>query len=366
MPATSKTPPRSTPLALHPSNKWIEELVPYWTLGPPSLVEAQRGRGLAILEVLLSFRIPIPRIGLETRDSRACEVIGKATRSGCPPSLRLAVEDIMCASDVRYSNSITNLEEEKVSTGDFWTQQALLLNGHKFDRTARLLVAFDIPSSAKGLGACRYSSSPYNPGQGSLVSPLTNSWTFPGSITHPHMDGIACGMYMIHWRGVKLWLLWPPTRTNLRLMEHSMFTPPSIDTTVSLITELEGLELMLLTDDEFFEFAFCLYPSTIHCCLSFTESCHIGMPVRDISFIATIQEVFGWTEEWFKDRLIPTSGTCDTEKEQVVERFQEAIEYWKQVSECTTPQSEKQALELVLERGEQTLAAAVQYLSSSK
>ncbi|KAJ2920631.1 hypothetical protein H1R20_g16463, partial [Candolleomyces eurysporus] len=364
--ATGTLTTHSLPVATHPSNKWMEELVTQWSSGPPSQVETQCSRGVAILEALLGFNSPIPRISTETRDSQTCKVIGKASRSGCPPSLRLAVDDIMSAREVRYSNSITNLEEDQVCVADFWTQQALLLDGYKFDRTSRLLVAFDIPSSTKGLGACRYSSYPYNPDNGALVSSLTNSWTFPGSITHPHMDGIACGMYIIHWRGVKLWLLWPPTHPNLRLMEHSMLTPPSIDTTVSLIKELEGLELLFLTDEELFEFAFCLYPNTIHCCLSFTESSHMGMPVRDISFLPVVENVFGWLDEWIKDRLIPSSGVCSTEKEQVVEKLQDALDYWKLLSDCTAASGDKEAVDLLVAKGEDMLAIAVQHLSLSK
>jgi hypothetical protein len=158
-------------------------------------------------------------------------------------------------------------------------------------------------------------------------------------------------MYMIYWRGIKLWLLWPPTCVNLRLMEHSMLTEPSIDTTLNLIAELEGLELMLLTDDEFFEFAFCLYPNTIHCCLMFAGSCHMGMPVRDVKFLSQIQAVFGWAEEWFRKRLIPTSKICSSEKGQVVEKLQDAIEHWKQVSEQSLPRGQKKVLRSSLARG---------------
>ncbi|KAJ2929131.1 hypothetical protein H1R20_g7967, partial [Candolleomyces eurysporus] len=69
----------SLPVAAHPSNKWLEELITQWSSGPPSQVETQCSHGIAILEALLGFDSPIAQISTETRDSWTCKVIGKAS-----------------------------------------------------------------------------------------------------------------------------------------------------------------------------------------------------------------------------------------------------------------------------------------------
>ncbi|RXW16179.1 hypothetical protein EST38_g9679 [Candolleomyces aberdarensis] len=317
-------------VAAHPSNSWIVNLLQEWTTGPPALVEIQLQRGVAILQALLAFNTPITRLDSSTSTSATCESFGIARRRGCPPTQLLAINDLLAEPDITYSDSFSNMVEDDVSAADFWNVQSLLSNRTPLDRSGRLLAAFDIPATEAGMLSCRYDP-PFNIGKGSVVSSLTNAWTLPGAITHPHVDGIACAMHMIHWRGKKLWLLWPATPFNLKLIEHTMTTSSHLDTTLDLIRWLEGLELLFLTQEEYFEYSFCLRPNTIHCCLSFTESCHLGMPVRDIRYLDEMEVVMDWVDDWFRNRLFPNTVICKKEHRQVVEKFLDAVKRWHEV-----------------------------------
>jgi hypothetical protein len=254
---------------------------------------------------------------------------------------------------VRFSDSTTNLEETGVSLADFWSTQSMLLEGKTLDHSTRLLVTFDVPASDSGLLACKYTPKPFSAGGGTIISRLTNSWTLPGAITHPHMDGIACAMYIIHWKGAKLWIMWPPTASNLRAMEHSMTTSSHLDTTIRLFSQLEGMEVMVLTEEDYFEFAFCLLPNTIHCCLSFTECCHAGMPIRDIQFLSTVETVMDWAHDWLRERLIPEDAVGDDEKRQVVEKYKEAVRYWTLVKKQRLADAENVRVTAVLDKAAQ-------------
>ncbi|KAJ2916173.1 hypothetical protein MD484_g4254, partial [Candolleomyces efflorescens] len=338
-------------------NKWLQDLLELWRSGPASRVLSQGPRGVAILETLIAFDKPIPRLVDETDASKCCILIGKADRRGRPLSTKLALVDLLEARQVGFSDSTTNLEESNASLADFWATQLAILEGKSIDRGSRLLVVFDVPATEAGLLACKLSPTPYNAGQGTIVSPLANSWTHAGAITHPHMDGFACAVWTAHWKGVKLWGMWPPTVKNLRLMEHSLTSNPHIDVTIELLTQLEGMELMLLTEDDHFEFAFCLLPNTIHFCLSFTECCHVGMPIRDVRFMDTVEVVIDWAGDFIQNRLGVADGVGEDERGRVIDDYRNDIEYWESISSHQLGRPVRRRLSTLLANARGTLEA---------
>jgi hypothetical protein len=108
-------------------------------------------------------------------------------------------------------------------------------------------------------------------------------------------------------------------------MQHTMTTTPHINTTINLILRLEGLEVLLLTEEDHFDFMFCLRPNTIHCCLSFTEGCHGGMPICNVRYMNDLMVVMDWAHDWIANTLIPDSVICNKEKAQVVDKYEEAV-----------------------------------------
>ncbi|KAJ2912351.1 hypothetical protein MD484_g8054, partial [Candolleomyces efflorescens] len=336
------------PEAVHPANSWVSSLIREWDSGPPSLVELQQKRGRAILETLLSMETPIERLNAQSTSTPCCEIFRVGTRMGPRPSQLLAMIDLLSAPDISFSDSFNNTVERSVMAAEFWNAQSLLLSGKPFNRGGRLLAAFDIPATESGLLSCQYVP-PFEDGKGCSLSHLTNTWTLAGAITHPHSDGIACAMIIVHWRGRKLWLLWPATLLNLRIMQPTLTTTAHLDTTIDIIRHLEGLQVLFLTEEDFFEFTFSLRPNTIHCCLSFTESCHVGMPVRSIRYLDDFELVMGWAHDFLATTLIPDTIICNEEKAQVVDKYEDAVREWEYIHKQPMDRVSKSRIGKVLE-----------------
>ncbi|KAJ2919613.1 hypothetical protein MD484_g791, partial [Candolleomyces efflorescens] len=349
---------------VNPANAWLSDLLLKWVTGPSSLVEVQKDRGRVILETLLTFESPIKRLNAQgsVASSLTCDIFGTATREGPRPSPLLAMVDLLDSTDVEYSDSYTNTVERNVSAADFWNAQLLLAKGCPLGRSGRLLSVFDIPATKKGLLSCKYVT-PFMDGVGCALSALTNSWTLAGAITHPHADGIGAAVYVIHWKGFKIWLIWPPTLFNLLLMEHTMTTTPHLDTTIDLILRLENLEVLVLDDTIDADFSFCLRPHAIHCCLSFTEGNHLGVAVRDTRYLADFTIVMDWACNWIPNTLVPDTIICDEEKAQVMDKFRVTVQEWRFVHDQLPSCKDKVILSNVLRSADDVLASTPDYES---
>lgn len=116
---------------------------------------------------------------------------------------------------------------------------------------------------------------------------------------------------MVHRLGKKLWLLWPPTVENLRLIEITWSGNSTVDDTLRLLDDLEGLQVLYMTEEEFGEFVFFLRPGTIHSCISVTESCHAGRPVWSLQFIPEVEVCYASAMEWIDEHVVPSALICD-------------------------------------------------------
>ncbi|RXW13300.1 hypothetical protein EST38_g12555 [Candolleomyces aberdarensis] len=146
------------------------------------------------------------------------------------------------------------------------------------------------------------------------------------------MDDLATGIYTIHWHGTKLWLLWPSTQENHRKMEDIRLDMPTLEASLSLIETLGGLELMYLTREEYIEFSFYLLPNTIHCCLSFTESCHSGSYVWSPKFVSQAKTIVDWELEWINSAMDAVAYADPNMKKAIVVDFLTSMCKWESVA----------------------------------
>ncbi|KAJ3794487.1 hypothetical protein GGU11DRAFT_747922 [Lentinula aff. detonsa] len=108
---------------------------------------------------------------------------------------------------------------------------------------------------------------------------MTTSYTQPGSITLPHTDGFGYRVWVIHMKGVKVWLLWPPTKKNLAHIKRDIQGPKENNSHLShYINHLDGMEIWLVKPGHGdLPVAFELRSSTIHAYISITVSTHSSL-----------------------------------------------------------------------------------------
>ncbi|KAJ3527041.1 hypothetical protein NMY22_g9929 [Coprinellus aureogranulatus] len=365
LPAALVLEPVSVPVSVHqghvepvtaanPGNAWLADVRMHCLKGPVSLVPGQVTKIDAIFRALLAKDNVIPRIGKDIGPTNSGLVmVGRAERSGPSPTTRDAVVDLRSAKSIAFSDSTTNFIESDVTADDFIAQQLDFGNAVELPVGHRLITTFDIPFTDGGLGKCRYLYVPFKEGcRSTILGPMANSWTPAGAVTYPHYDDFACGMYMIHWRGEKVWLLWPGTEVNLRHMEFIHTMPGDLATTLMLIKKLEGLQIMHLTEEEFREYAFYLRITTIHCCISVTESCHAGRPVRtvDFSFLPDLEVAYRSASDWMTNRLLTRASVDEDKKRELVLALVESINHWVDLHEQLPAGAQKKNLARILDK----------------
>ena len=144
-----------------------------------------------------------------------------------------------------------------------------------------LLGALSIPFTAKGLGMCNLSADPYDSdneyicardkkGQLDWVGVLTPA----GAITHPHINYHGAAQFMCHIYGRKIWLTWPATSRNIKMLLDRELRDGNPLELPEAIGVLEGLDVLLLED---MQEAFYLPAGIIHAAISFTTCSHAGV-----------------------------------------------------------------------------------------
>lgn len=103
----------------------------------------------------------------------------------------------------------------------------------------------------------------------------STTFTQPGSITPPHVDGCGLEKIVAHLDGNKIWIVWPPTEHNLRAIRNPERTL-GISRELRLgrwLQELEEPEVFLTRKGD----SFFLGPSVLHACVAVTKSAHFGI-----------------------------------------------------------------------------------------
>ena len=253
-------------------------------------------------------------------------MVGEATRTGLPPSFKLLSIDLVAGcsdGEGNFIDSLTNSGESGVHWSDMLEQRHRYLEGKMLGLgEGKSLSVLDVPASEKGLGQCGWEY-PHYEKPTSHLHRLSTTWTPPSSITWPHWDGLGCALHHIHWHGEKLWLLWPATASNMEACTKSRIAP-TFDVSFNLITKLEGLELVHLLPNQP-EVVFDLYPNTIHCCMSITQSMHSGTVVGAAEDIPRLNSLFSFQVRWIKG-YVANSAVCKSVKKSAVLNFIEDID----------------------------------------
>jgi hypothetical protein len=104
---------------------------------------------------------------------------------------------------------------------------------------------------------------------------LSTSCVPGGNLTDMHVDAHVLYQYMVHITGLKVWLFWPPTDRNLRIM-RTTFPEANLQEPyewMDFAKKLEQPELLVTGPNPVH---FVLPPSTIHSVLTLTPSMHFG------------------------------------------------------------------------------------------
>ncbi|KAJ3520206.1 hypothetical protein NMY22_g12851 [Coprinellus aureogranulatus] len=352
-------------VAVNPANAWLADIHNRCMQGPASLVPGQIPKIDAIFRALLAKEDAIPRISKNPGETlTGLVMVGTATREGPPPTILDALVDLRSAESIMFSDSTSNTVESDVTADHFLAQQLDFGKAVELPVGHRLITTFDIPFTKGGLGKCRWLFVPFEEGRNTILGPIANTWTPAGAITYPHYDDFACGMYMIHWRGEKVWLLWPGTEANLRHMEFTHTMSGDLTTTLSLIDKLEGLHILFLTEEEFSEYAFYLRITTIHCCISVTESCHAGRPVRtvDLRFLPDLEVAYRCATDWMTHRLLNRASVDEERKRELVLEMVESINHWVHLGEQLPRGVARRGLDKVLDNTRAQLRKVAQSL----
>lgn len=122
-----------------------------------------------------------------------------------------------------------------------------------------------------------------------------------GSISLIHMDFHGGGQLIIHYSGVKLWLLWPPTRWNLDHWKawQQRVTEMTDDDYVWALNTLEGLQIVWFdnTADEkrgSWRPAFVMPPYTLHLVVTFSSSTHGGLRMMRYDWLTGLKRAHRW------------------------------------------------------------------------
>lgn len=326
-PTAQRRNPQSAPVAVNPRNSWLTPLLESWENGPPSLSPIQRRKGSSILSILLSRNDVLPRLTVGSA-SRTCHLVKSATRiSGAKPHIDRVFTDLLAATAFVAVDSVTNSVETGVSFLDVLSLYHKFLRKEKLPAGSWLLSVLDLPCANTGMLDVQWEDAPLaSPALAHKDHPGT-SLTFPGSITYPHYDGLACGLHAVHWEGQKLWLLWPATPANLSKLAPSKLGVPDEITVCDLIASLEGLETLWLDSRDTSEVSLTLFPGTIHACLGFTESCHTGFFFRCAEWSDRLKELVMWEANWIAKEM-DTITCSDDMKKRAAEDFVHGIELW--------------------------------------
>ncbi|TFK19009.1 hypothetical protein FA15DRAFT_674831 [Coprinopsis marcescibilis] len=313
-----------------PANGWVLPLIERWQSGRSAHMPMQLRLGLSILQAL-SQKEGATLIGPNQPEVSRCIEFYPVERTGPKPDFRQMLSDLVDNKNEEiFFDSITNRKMISADMVNFITHRDYFSYNEPIsdDRAlTSLLYASDIwPTAKDGIKACGYQY-PFKDGEQTEVTQANSTWTLPGTVIHPRMDGYGDRSFIIHYSGIRIWLFWPATSKNLtKAPQVTECTPRSGALTTILIEQMEGLEVMVV-GEEGQEVSFCLKANVIYACLSLTESSHIGFFVRHIPFLKEAEGILDWAVDWVR-KLDKGAVLPDKIKGEAV-KIQGAINAWE-------------------------------------
>jgi hypothetical protein len=289
-------------------------------------------RGMEAFYAFSAYPEEINLVSNENPKGVCVEILGKAQRIGEPPSLDLLLRDVKDGADrCRFLSLKTCYVENNVSAEDYLQQDELLEAG---DFTvdglrSRILAGINIPVTEHGLGRCQF---PPNPdGAIDAHGEWASTRTPPGNVTLIHIDGYGSRVYCIHWRGDKLWVFWPPTDFNLKLLRGFRKDTLNEREIQEIWTKLERPEMMLLTEEDNYEVQFELKASAAHACFSLSDSAHTGMVRYVYKDLEEAKRLFDFADKAGRDDCLKGGAPLEV-KESIISDLEGDLEGWRSVS----------------------------------
>ncbi|TFK18360.1 hypothetical protein FA15DRAFT_660752 [Coprinopsis marcescibilis] len=303
-------------------NPWILPVVDHWHSGKASFIPSQLLAGLSILNAV-SKKSGAIFIGPDQPIRGQCVTFHTIERGGRKPGVEELTRDVLASLKTSFFDSLANMKTDAGDFPIFCGQRDFFTREEPFPDLSYPISILDVLATDEGVMRADYQF-PYKDDGNTELTPVGSSWTLPGSITHPHMDGYGERAFIIHFSVIKIWLVWPATTANLSTMEAVQCASPQTELTVNLIDRLEGLEVMVLGKGEV---AFTHKANMIHACLSLTESAHLGFYIRRIPFFAEASKVLAWVVQWVRMSSPGTAPRDEIRREAI--RIQEAVQSWE-------------------------------------
>ena len=313
-------------MAHPPTQKtWLDCVTEVWDSYPISSIESLHSVGSVILKKLASLPNPLPSAPV---CDTLIKLLGKPTRGGIAPNLRLVGNDLLGGKNHNVFEFITRSPESGISGVDIMLSMTNLLTMCDMNSPERRLYgALDIRLTENGIKLCKYRATPYDDDKRFLVDPehLTVTLTPPGAITHTHTDYYGRHQFFVHLFGHKIWLLWPPTKKNLEMYGkyHTQTTP--VDLTSRSIDELEGLQAFYITEEQ----AFVMMPNVLHACISISMSSHLGTWVWMLPEYKTSLSMVDWGLDWLGSKAGTDAPISDYKEE--LKTLKSEIDTWKKL-----------------------------------
>lgn len=95
----------------------------------------------------------------------------------------------------------------------------------------------------------------------------------PGSVTHPHVDGSVSHESHFHVAGVKVWLMWPPTVENMKLLDS--FGVLKAPTLSAIASKLKGGVCAVVREEDMLTLPSCW----IHAVGTIVKAVHVSFRI---------------------------------------------------------------------------------------
>jgi hypothetical protein len=310
----------------------LDNLMRRWSEGTAGMPRYIWKRGMEAFQAFTTYPDKINVVSNENPNGVCVQILGKALRNGTPPSLDLLLRDVEDGiSGCRFMSLKTCSVETNVSKEDYLQQDKLLEAG---DFTvdglrSRILVGIDIPSTKHGLGRCEFV--PYDHKTHHAHGVWASTRTPPGNVTLIHIDGYGSRIYAIHWRGDKLWVFWPATEKNLKIVRGFKKDTLNEREINEIWTQLERPEMMLLTEDEYREVQFELRTSVAHACFSFSDSAHSGITRYVYHDLGEAKRLFNFADEAGRSDCLQGGAPLEI-KESIISDLKGDLEGWRSIA----------------------------------
>jgi len=287
-----------------------------------------RARAIGVLETLRKKEVPI-RFGT-----------AKLNTIHSLDTFPLILKEVIDheASNIRFRDVVTFKEEENTKP----VQQTLFLTsfkefqsdvGYAFSRDKSLYAVWDLQLNPNGDLAHKISI-PDEYKRGSIFKLLENgkpdiraTITPAGTISEPHIDQSGSGTLLIELQGIKMFVIWPPSKKNLANFEPFDGSQKTGDLE-ALLEVLEKAECLILEQGE----CHLLGPGYIHGVLSPMNSAVAGVRVVRESLRTGAREVMEWESAFIRKLKYGT-----TEEQQIAkgieDQQQEDRALWLQLHE---------------------------------